>query len=338
MRFHSLAKTARFIELLAQLLDGSIPLITCLESIECFDVERALKMMASTLKKRLLAGDALADFFWGKSGWQRAVFVLIRAGERGGFLALSLHRAADLLRARQKWQEQLRVQLTYPALLLLSSALLLSLYYLLIYPLFQDLLLEKARVVEVSDSSWPIASKLWLFWPFAGLMLCSMLLLKSMRTATGALSRPGKFRPRFWRERDLATLFDLLAKLFEDQTAFDSTWELMPQLVLDEELSAKLAYSVERMVAGHLPSDALMGLKELGELELQLLRIGEKTGQMSKAAERICSYLKERSDRRLKLFLAILQPALLLLAGLMIARIALLVLRPMERIGSFDLW
>ncbi len=332
-----MAKTARFIELLAQLLDGSIPLITCLESIERFDVEQALKMKASTLKKRLLEGGSLADSFWGKSGWQRAIFILIRAGEGGGFLALSLHRAADLLRARQKWKEQLRVQLTYPAFLLLSSLILLSLHHLLITPLFSDLLLEKGRVEEVSFPSEPIASKLRILRPL-GLILCPLLLFERARSALKAIAQRLKFWPRFWRERDLATLFDLLAKLFEDQTAFDTTWGLMPQLVLDEELSAKLAYSVERMVAGHLPSDALMGLKEVGELELQLLRIGEKTGQMGKAAERICKYLIERSDRRIKVFLAILQPLLLLLVGLMIARIALLILRPAEGIESFDLW
>lgn len=333
-RSFTLSKTARFFQITSELMKGSIPLPSCLESIERSELDRSLKATAREIKENLLAGGSFSDSFKkSRTRWQRAVYILVNTGEKNGLFLSSLDRAREILRLQIKWQEQLRAQLAYPALLLVSSSLIFALYFFFIGPLFAEIQTDSQDLMKPSSdlSAWPL--KRWLFSvPF----LVGLFLLAKVRESAKAVVEQLAFWRRYRRERDLSLLFDLLAQLLKEQTAFDQTWRLMPRCTVDVHLNAELMLLVEHMLFGQLPSQAFAQLKGIGELELQFLRIGERTGQMAAALQRLSTLLQERCQKRLKTFLAILQPALLVVLGLIISRIALLVMRPLREMQIID--
>lgn len=326
----SLAQSAQFAELLSQLLEGSIPLIECLVLIQRSDTHKSIKERALTIEQNLLVGGSLAKSFKGRRRWQRALYVFLKTGESGGFLGKSLKRAALVLRNQLNDQQKLRQQLAYPAFLFCTAVAVFTLYFTVISPLFHDLL---PKAEEIEKRSLINGFNFWMAGLMIGLMSLLFLLTNSPKFREfKRLSL--RFSPwsRYCRLRDLQLIFFLLAQLMGDSKAVAETWGLARHLAIDKQLARDLALVEQRISQGDLPSQAFAGMSILCEIELQLLRIGEETGQMALAVERI----GQRFDQRLKKFvstlLKIIQPLILILIGLMITKIALLVLHPMKEL------
>ena len=79
-------------------------------------------------------------------------------------------------------------------------------------------------------------------------------------------------------------------------------------------------------------SAALAATGLLPAPELQLIIVGERTGALGAACERVAAALGERCKRRLERWLAVLPPIMILLIGAAIAYVATTILRPLHHL------
>ena len=71
-------------------------------------------------------------------------------------------------------------------------------------------------------------------------------------------------------------------------------------------------------------------------LFISMITIGEKTGTLDKSLEILASFYDEETDRTMKNLVGILEPALLLIMGIIVGGVALSVLLPIyQLVGSF---
>ena len=74
------------------------------------------------------------------------------------------------------------------------------------------------------------------------------------------------------------------------------------------------------------------------QLVISIIAVGEKTGTLEKSLVTIADYYDEEADRILKNIVSLIEPALLVVMGIVIASIALSILLPIYQLVSSFKW
>lgn len=127
--------TADLLADLSILLEGGADIRTALGVVGDRADKPRLRTACKTLVARIGGGGAL-DLAFGEVLGHRHAFVaaLVAAGEASGDLAGALGRAAQMLQARLKLQEQLASSLTYPAFVFVTAMIGLAIILLFVIP------------------------------------------------------------------------------------------------------------------------------------------------------------------------------------------------------------
>lgn len=88
----------------------------------------------------------------------------------------------------------------------------------------------------------------------------------------------------------------------------------------------------ERVRRGQTITQGLEQEPELDGMLVQMVAVGEKTGELDRCLERLSSFYDEQIPREVKRFLAVLEPSLLLFAGVVVGVILLSVLAPIFKL------
>ena len=100
------------------------------------------------------------------------------------------------------------------------------------------------------------------------------------------------------------------------------------------ELEERLGEIREDITMGILLSDAFKKVKEFSSLIKNLMNMSEKTGQTTMALGRITSYFDTVIPRRVKKMLSVLEPAVIVLAGLVVGFVLVGTILPIFRLYS----
>lgn len=93
--------------------------------------------------------------------------------------------------------------------------------------------------------------------------------------------------------------------------------------------AASFARARERVASGDSLSDALASQPGMDPLLVQMARVGESTGELDGCLDKLSVYYDKEVPRMVKWFLALLEPAILLSAGAVVAFILLSAILPM---------
>lgn len=314
---------ARFTQQLATLLGAGMPLDRALGiQVELAETDK-LRRLLDAIRERVRGGSSLSDALEAQHGVFSRLYVnLVRAGELGGTLDQTLARLADYLQRSKNLKDQVISALIYPVILLLlaAGALIFLLTFVMprMVPLFEQLGAELPLITRiVMGFAWVLRYGWWV------LVLAA---LGSYWYFQSQYADPdGRLR---WDQRwlGLRGVGDLLLKLdtarlartagtlLKNGVPLLSALAIAKNVLGNSALAAAVEEASKQVKTGGGLAHALGSTKRFPKLALQMITVGEETGQLDemllKVAEVYDQEVRTTVDRLMALLVPVLTIAL----------------------------
>jgi general secretion pathway protein F len=332
-----------FTEQLATLLNSGMPLDRSLTvMIDLSDDDRIVTMIEQ-IRDKVRGGGTLSDALEEQHGVFSTMYTnMVRAGEMGGTLEVSLQRLSDYLKSSKELRDSVVSAMIYPAILLVlavgSLFILLAKVVPKFKPLFEDANIELPLITQVVFAAAGMIQSFW--WVFVMLLVLVIVVFKQK------LKEP-EFRFN-WDQRMLRLpLFGELITRVETAkftrtlgTLADSGVPLLSGLsvaknVINNTVIAKaIAEATEKVKHGAPLSDALAHEEAFPKLAQQLMSVGEETGNLDEMLVRASDTYDGEVKNTIDRMLSVLVPVLVLILAGFIFTIVFAILMPMMNMSE----
>jgi general secretion pathway protein F len=258
------------------------------------------------------------------------VIGIVQAGEGGSGIALAVRRAAELTESTAARRSAIRAALAYPVILAAAGTASVALLVLVVLPRFAAILADLGQAL-------PPATRLVLAlaafariaaFPALAIVIAIAVAWRSwVRTEAGArrwddtllrLPLVGGIRLSAVTSRTCAAT----AALLESGVSLSAALAHAARAAGDAEIGARLRAAREKIVAGSGVARALGAEHAVTPTAVRLVRAGEETGQLPAMLWHASKLEGEQAERMLRAAVRLLEPALIMLFGGMVALVA----------------
>ena len=314
----------------ATLLKAGLPIDRALGILAEIASDGAVRTFLENVLKSVRGGATLADALEPfKDSLPPYYTGLVRAGEAGGALESVLSRLAESMERAQSLRETVRSAMYYPAFVLAMSVLTLIVLFTMVIPEFRPLFEDSATGMPSSMAAViAVSDTLRDYWWAIALGIVAIVLLvqqqykgiEGRRRRDGLLLRLplfGDLVTKLEVARFARTLGTLLANGVMVLNALSITAETISNRLLAEAIGG-LAGRLKRGEGLALP---LMETGLFPPLAVQLIQVGEESGQMESMLLRVADIYDEEVKRTIQRLLAMLVPVMTICIGILVAGI-----------------
>jgi len=297
--------------------------------------KRALKKVSLDVNEGIALGTAIRQ--WPKVFDQLSI-AMVEAGEAGGVLDEALKRLAKLLEDNAKLQNQIKGALGYPVAVLVIAILVFLGMTIFLIPtfagIFEDLGAELPAFTQLLvDLSELLRSTTALF--IVGfLILVVYLFFNYYGTHDGrrVIDRLMLKVPLFG-ELILMTATAQFCRIFSSLTRAGvpilMSMEISSQTAGNSIISDAILAPRSMVQEGVLLSTALIQQQVLPDMALNMLAIGEETGEMDKMLSKVADFYEDEVGAMVKALTSMLEPAMIVVVGGIVGSILLAMYLPM---------
>lgn len=340
IRLPTAAQQLQFFRELLVLLDAGLQLPRALNFLGDQLTDERLQILililAYDIQRGLKFSQALARF---PQYFTVLVQQLIRAGESSGHLADALRYLVIYLENWQELRQKLRSALLMPLITLIIFLVITLFIFLAIIPMFATIFTAAGQQLHMATRIILAASNFLrsrqVLWLLIGPLVSYLIFNFSYRTNLGhygwdSLKLRLPIGGTFTRYIALLNFWQTLALLARGNLPFPAAFKLavsvVQNLVLAQQLT-KMAILIEQ---GFSLSQAVNTQTQLLLPEvLAVISAGEESGDLAVMSERVALIYSQRLAQLLKFTLGVLQPALVVILGLLVALLILAVYLPM---------
>lgn len=320
----STEETTQVIRELGTLLAAGVPLAESVESTAQAHAASSIGPAFARVYAQLRGGEALSDALRASELELPAyLYQLVAAGELTGKLAAALHSAADQMDYEQRVRSEMRNALIYPGVLVASGIGATLLIFILVVPKFANMLKSsKANLPDISV--WVLKSGLfvkqnllWFGLGAAGLFMGAALLL-SMPAVRARLREVASRLPVIgdWLvNAELGRWAAMLGSLLANKVPIVRAMELAQEGVRLGSVSARLQMAVRDLRSGKKLADSLAMHRTVSPMGINLVRVGERTGELPEMLRTLGRLYETASRDRMKRFLILFEPLAILVVG-----------------------
>ncbi len=331
------AQVLQFTQQLATLLGAGQPLDRALQILLDLPDSQEARRVIERIRDAVRGGTPLSQALEQQDGVFSRLYVnMVRAGEVGGSLDDTLKRLADYLERSKALRESVINALIYPSILVLMvfGALLLLLGYVVpqFLPLFEDMDVEMPLLTRIVMATGGVVSSYW--WLILAALVGGFVLFRKRlqdpekRRVFDAwvLKRGlvGSLIARLETARLARTLGTLVHNGVPLLTALSIARNVMGNLALSDAVEAAPG---EVKTGGGL-SQALARSKLFPRLALQMIAVGEESGEMDTMLTKVADTFDIEVKNTVERLLAALVPAVTVFMAAVVALIMMAILIP----------
>jgi type IV pilus assembly protein PilC len=335
----TISDKAIFANKLAAMVNAGVPILRSLDMIQREQkpplFRRALKGMIQDVNQ----GESLANAM---RHWPRVfdnlTIAMVEAGEAGGVLDETLRRLALLLEQNSKLQNQVKGALGYPITVFVVAILVFLGMTIFLIPSFANTFrllnaeLPAFTLFMVTLSDFLRSAYALLL--VAALILAFVFLARFYQTPFGRrqidrlmLKLPlfGDLIQKTVTAQFCRTLASLSKAGVPILMALDLLFETTSNSVMSDAIKAS-----RQDVSEGVPLSAALGSKNLfPELAIGMLGVGEETGNMDAMLSKVADFYEDEISTTIKLLTSLIEPAMIILVGGIVAAILLAMYLPM---------
>jgi general secretion pathway protein F len=331
---------------LATLIGARLPIDRAVEVIVQRSSSGPVRTVLGDVLDRLRRGSSLSDSMGAHPDvFSNADVSMVRAGEAGGTLELVLARVAEQTERLAAVRESVRAALIYPIILLLGVAVTLVVMFSFVLPQFQGLFeeagAEMPMMAQLLIGSGDLFRRYGWAIPVLGMLAFFWVRVRLRRPAGRyklhklALRLPlaGELIRFTETARFSRTLATLLGNGVETLSALAIVKDTLSNVVMREGVEAVVAgLKKGQLIAGPLTEQGF-----LPPLAVQLISIGEESGQLEAMLSKVADIFEREIQNRIQRSLSLLTPLLTLGIGFFIAGIIGTVLSALLSVYSLPL-
>lgn len=326
------AETTLFLRALETLIAAGLNADRALAVAADSGAPPALAQAATAMRAALRGGTALSDAMAAHhglfDGFDRA---LVRAGEAGSALAPALGRLVTARERREKLAASVASALIYPAVLLAAAGLSLIVLLSVVVPQFEALFRESAATLPLLTRIVVGAASMLRDWGWIGTLalIGGWIALRSRWRAPAARRARDRMLLRLplaaplLRSLGAERLCRSLAALLDSGVALPEALGLAADTAGNAVLAERTNRAAAAVRAGERLADAIARRPVLPPVALALLRVGEESGALPAMLRQAADSLASDAETRLRRLVALIEPALIVAIGLVVAVIVL---------------
>jgi general secretion pathway protein F len=315
---------------LATLLRAGLPVDRALSILVEVTQDRSMQALLEDVLKAIRGGSTLASALEAHKASLPVYYIgLVRAGEAGGALDSVLWRLADTLENATALRETIRSAMYYPAFVLLMSIATLIVMFVMVIPEFKPLFDDSgsampgsmAAMIAISDA----LREGW--WAILLAVLAVFLLGRMYFSAAQVKDRRDRWILKLPVIGEVVTKIEVarfsrtLGVLLAHGVLVLSAVSITADAVANRQMAAAVRGLSSKLGGGEGLAAPLMETGLFPRLAVQLIRVGEESGQLEPMLLRVADIYDDEVKRTLQRLLALVVPVMTICIGALVAAI-----------------
>ena len=338
-----LQELATFTQQLANLLNSGMPLTVALNSMTHLESKGIPADVSRALKQDVMEGRGLSDAM----AKNRVVFSdlyinMVRAGEQSGALVDVLRRLSDHFNRFAEVQSKFKSALIYPAVVMSVGVGIVIFFMTFMLPrfltIFEGLKVPLPLATRILVGISHVFSEYW--WVMILLAITGVVLFKRFKA-----SEDGRRKIDAWKMNApvigkvfrlnmfgqfARTLSTLLINGVPVLNALKITEEIMPNVIIKE----AIAKTREAVTDGKTIAQPLAQSKIFPQLMIDLIKIGEETGDVPGALKNVADTYENELTLALRVMTNLIEPAMIIVMAMLVGFLLFSVLSAMFSITA----
>ncbi len=328
---------------LATLLKAGMPLVQSLDILRVRLANPVFKAVLDDVHEKVRAGTALSDAFAAHGELFPGVYTAsLLAGERSGNLDAVLRRYVSYSKVIDQVRSKTISALIYPMILIALAIFLVGIITIKVVPTFSEfyasfeteLPLSTRIIVAVSDAVR--AQWLFLLALLAGVLIGGYIWLKRAderaRFDRLLLRLPG-VGPSIHKFAT-SQLARTLATLLGGGIPLVNALDIAARSTGNRHLGRELEITARRVREGQGFAATLLERQVVPDVAIKMIEVGESTGALQEMLNSLADFYDEEIETEVGRFVTLIEPALLVIMGVVIAAIVLALYMPLFQLTS----
>ncbi len=287
------------------------------------------------IRDALKEGHSFSDALAGEAGLFSDFYIqMVKAGESGGALETVLSRLAIHMERAKEVKDTLVSALIYPMILLfvaLTSIMILMTY---VIPQFSDLFNDMGQALPLSTQiTMTVASVLQDYGWLLALLLIGLVLYFKWQLAKRATAKRWHTRllelpllGGIIKQVEAARFCRTLGTLLENGVPLLRSVSIVKRTIGNHVIADGMDQVVSSLKSGRRLADPLAEHARFPQFALQMIRIGEESGQLEPMLMQTADILDQETQTLIKRALSMVEPIMILVLGIVIAGVVMSIL------------
>ena len=338
-----LQELATFTQQLANLIQSGMPLTVALNSMTHLESRGISADVSRELKQEVMEGKGLSDAMAKQPRVFSDLYVnMVRAGEQSGSLVEVLRRMANHFQQFAEMQAKFTSALIYPAMVCCVGMGIIAFFMFFMMPRF-------TLIFEGFDIQLPLPTRalvafsqflLHYWWLLVALVIVAIILFKRFQaSAEGALRLDAwKLKAPVFGKVVKLNLFGQFARtlgtLLQNGVPVLTALKITEQVISNRIVKEAIAKTRDAVTDGKTLAQPLEQGKVFPQLMVDLVRIGEETGDVPGALNNIAGTYEGELQIALRVMTNLIEPVLIILMAVVVGFLLLSIFLPLFRLIS----
>jgi type IV pilus assembly protein PilC len=324
------------------LIRAGLPILGSLQMLAKIQKNALFASQLDDVSNRVKTGDALSSAFEAQSGFPLMYTTTLLAGERSGNLQEVLERYVSFQKVALTFRKKLTASLIYPTLLMTLVIGLMIFLLAVVVPQFAVLYdqmgskLPSMTVGLLTFGKWLNHNFIWLLLIAAGLGAGAY---RFSHTERGKDFIDG-FRVgmpifgKIWLKYQVALFARTLSTLLTGGLPLVPSLETAARSISSRRVSKAVMSSIGTVREGKSLAESLSHTGVFPDLATEMITVGEQTGALPQMLNSVAEFFEEDVATALTAALALIEPAILIVMGVVVVFILISLYLPIFSLGS----
>ena len=328
---------------LATLLKAGMPLVQSLDILRTRLTNPLFKSVLDDVYEKVRGGTALSDAFAGHGELFPSVYTAsLMAGERAGNLDAVLRRYVSYSKTVDAVRSKTISAMIYPAILIGLAVVLVAIIMVKVVPTFSefylsfgsDLPLSTRVIVAVSDVIRQQFLLIVIALGVGGAAFWSWVRQPGHGPKFDSLLLKLPFVGTSFHKFATTQLARTLATLLGGGIPLVNALEIAARSTGNRHLGQELAIAATRVREGQSLSATMFERKTVPDVAIKMIEVGESTGALTEMLNSLADFYDDEIETDVARFVTVIEPAMLVFMGVVIAGIVLALYLPLFELTS----
>ncbi|HEY1253472.1 MAG TPA: type II secretion system F family protein [Terracidiphilus sp.] len=324
------------------LIRAGLPILGSLEMLAKIQKNAHFAAQLDDVGGRVKTGDSLSSAFEAQSGIPIMYTTTLMAGERSGNLQEVLERYVTFQRISLTFRKKLIASLIYPCVLLLLVCGLMFFMFVFVIPQFADLYEQMGSKLPamtldlLAFGKFLHSNLLWILLFFGGTAFGGyrFSITEKGRDAIDGFRIWLPVLGKIWLKYQVALFSRTLSTLLTGGLSLVPSLETAARSINSRRVSLAVMQSITTVREGKSLADALIRTKVFPDLATEMISVGEQTGALPQMLNSVAEFFEEDVATALTAALALIEPAILVVMGVVVVFILISLYLPIFSLGQ----
>jgi type II secretory pathway component PulF len=339
----TLQELATFTTQLANLLQSGMPLTVALNSMTHLETRGISSDVSRALKQEVTEGRGLSDAMARQPRIFSDLYVnMVKAGEQSGSLVPVLRRMAQHFQQFAEVQAKFKSAMIYPIMVICVGLGIMAFFMFFMMPRFTEIFMGFNIALPLPTRALIAVSHFLLdYWWLLGLVIIAVVVVfKRFQSSAAGARKIDEWRmkmPIFGKVVKL-NLFGqfsrTLGTLLQNGVPVLTALKITEQVMSSNLIKQAIAKTREAVTDGKTLAQPLAQSKLFPQLMVDLVRIGEETGDVPGALNNLADTYEGELQIGLRVMMNLIEPVLIILMAVIVGFLLLSILLPMFNLIS----